>query len=99
VLIRQLVGNVQQRIVTGRTAPIQGWVSLTYASLKKAPVAEVIQRGRDVRYVTLIVPAKGRPRAEVLAFSPTDRGYVLRVRIGNRVERVVVDGASVSITG
>jgi hypothetical protein len=99
VLIRQLIGNVQQRIVTGRTSPIQGWVSLTYASLKKAPVAEVIQRGRDVRYVTLIVPAKGRPRAEVLAFSPTDRGYVLRVRIGNRVERVVVDGASVSITG
>ena len=99
VLIRQLTGDVRQRIVVGRTSPIQGWVSMTYAALQKAPVAEVIQRGRDVRYVTLIVPGAGRPRAEVLSFSPTDRGYVLRVRIGDRTERVVVDGASVSITG
>ena len=98
VLIRQLTGSVRQRIVVGRTSPIQGWVSLDYASLRKAPVAEVIQRGRDVRYVTLIVPAVGRPQAEIVSFRLTDRGYDLRVRIGARTERVVADGASVSIT-
>jgi hypothetical protein len=97
VFLRQLTGSVTQRLVVGSTAPIQGWVSMTYGARDPAPVLEVSQRGTSVRFVTLIATAAGRPSPEVQAFVPTRYGYSLRVRIGTRVERVVVNGTSVSI--
>ena len=60
---------------------------------------EAIQDGSSVRYVTLVVPSRHRANAEVLGFRRTPGGYVLRVRIGDQTERVVVDGADVSIRG
>jgi hypothetical protein len=99
VLIRQLSGDVRSRTVKGRTSPIQGWVSLTYAGLQQAPVVEAIQEGRSVRYVTLVVPSRHRADYQVLAFTRTAGGYVLRVRVGDQVRRITADGGSVTVAG
>ena len=98
VLIRQLTGDFSQRVVTGQRSPIQGWTSFQYSTLEPAPVLEVAQRARNVRYVTLLVPAAGRPSPEVLAFTRTSGGYRLRIRIGGRTERIEVSGSSVTVT-
>lgn len=97
VLIRQLAGAPQVRIVRGRTKPIQGWISYKQGQKLAAPVEEATQRGRSVRYLTLIVPAAGRPEATVSGLRLTSSGYSVTITIGGRSERVTVSGTSVWI--
>jgi hypothetical protein len=85
-------------VITGRTAPVQGWLSYEHGVRLKAPVVEVIQRGKTIRYLTLIVPAAGKPASGVSQLKLTKTGYSVVVKIGSKSERVVVNGSQVSIT-
>jgi hypothetical protein len=98
VMIRQLVGTPRFRVVTGATDPVQGWISYHYGKRKAAPVVEVIRTGASVRYLTLIVPARGRPLAQVSSLRLTSDGYRLTVTIDGRSERVVATGPTISVT-
>ena len=48
-------------VVRGRTAPIQGWVSNAWRQRTAAPVVEATERGRTIRFVTVLVAS---PRAQ-----------------------------------
>lgn len=98
VLIRQLVGAPSLRLVTGRTDPIQGWISYHYATKVAAPVVEAVQRGSRATYLTLIVPARGAPAVRVSDLRSTSRGYAVTITIGGRSERVVAAGSKITIT-
>jgi hypothetical protein len=97
LLIRQLVGAPKLRVVSGQTSPVQGWISYKESQKIAAPVVEAVQRGRSVRYLTLIVPADGAPDARVSGLRLTSTGYTVTVTIGARSERVTVSGSSISI--
>jgi hypothetical protein len=97
VLIRQLTGTPALHVMSGRTAPIQGWISHHYGTRIAAPVVEAVQRGRSVRYLTLIVPAEGAPDVRVRSLRVTSGGYAVTITIGDRSERVIVSGSSASI--
>lgn len=98
VQIRQLVGAPQVRIVGGQTSPVQGWISYRYGVKVPAPVEQAIRTGTNVRYVTLVVPAAGRPSPTVSGFRTTSTGYTITVTIGTHAERLTVSGTSVSLT-
>ncbi len=98
VFVRQLAGGAI-RIVTGATNPIQGWVSYRYGSKVAAPVIETSRTGRTVRFLTLIVPyATARPTVSISNLVLFSDGYRVRVRIGTRIEQVVVRAGSASVT-
>jgi hypothetical protein len=61
-------------------------------------VVEAIQRDTSVRYLTLIVPAAGRPDVAVRGLRLTSTGYAVTVTVGGHSERVLVSGSSVTIT-
>lgn len=98
VLIRQLVGSPTIRVVKGATNPVQGWISYRYGRWTAAPVVQAIRAGTNVRYLTLIVPAQGRPRAQTSGLKLTPDGYRVTVTINGRSERVVASGAYISVT-
>jgi hypothetical protein len=98
VLIRQLVGSPALRVLSGRTSPIQGWISYRYGRRVAAPVVQAIRTGANVRYLTLIVPAQGRPSATVSGLRVTSDGYRVTITINGRSERVVARGSAISIT-
>jgi hypothetical protein len=98
VLIRQLVGAPSLRIVSGRTDPIQGWISYRYGTKVAAPVVEAVQRGSTARYLTLIVPAEDAPAVRVSDLRSTARGYAVTISIGGHSERVVAAGSAITIT-
>ena len=95
VLIRELIGDPAIRIVEGQVGPVQGWISYKPGQKLAAPVGEAVQVGSHVRYLTLIVPAEGRPAAEVSDLVVTNAGYSVTITIGGRSERVTVSGASI----
>ena len=97
VLIRQLTGSPTLRIVQGVTSPIQGWFSRSYGTRQSAPVVVATRTGTTVRYLTLIVPAAETPAATVSGLRLTAGGYSLIVTIGDRSERVVAEGSSISV--
>lgn len=97
VLIRELAGAPTLRVVMGETAPIQGWISYKSGQMLPAPVVEATQRGTSVRYLTLIVPAEGRPAAHVSGLRLTRAGYSVTVTIGGHSELVTVSGSSIWI--
>jgi hypothetical protein len=98
VLVRQLAGSPTLRVVTGARRPVQGWISYHYGTKVAAPVVEAVQRGKNVRYLTLIVPAAGRPGAVVSGLHLYDDGYAVTITIGGSSERVIARGSTVSIT-
>jgi hypothetical protein len=98
VLLRQLAGAPTLRVVSGRASPIQGWISYEYNKKVAAAVEEAIQRGTNVRYLTLIVPSQGRPTAKVSQLRLTSTGYTVTVTIGAHAERVTVSGTSIWMT-
>ena len=81
--------------MTGRTNPVQGWISYAFAVKVAAPVEQAVQRGANVRYLTLIVPSSGRPVAKVSQLRLTSTGYSVTIAIGARSERVTVSGPSI----
>lgn len=90
VLVRQLLPVTSSGIVKGRTKPVQGWISHRHGSRIAAPVVEVVKSGTSVRYITLIVPAAGQPRATISGLKTTTSGYTVVVTIGGKSERVTV---------
>jgi hypothetical protein len=98
VLIRELVGSPKLRVRKGATKPIQGWISYQYGHKVAAPVVEAVKSGTKVRFLTLIVPAQGRPQATVSGLRLTRNGYSVTITIDGRSERVVAGRSSVSIT-
>jgi hypothetical protein len=95
VLIAQLYGRPTARIVKGATSPIQGWTSYTYGKISKTPAAEVIQTGRSVRYITLVVPARGQPKPSIKSFKASSGGFDITMTNNGRTERLVVGGSKV----
>jgi hypothetical protein len=98
VLIRQLVGAPATSVVTGRTDPIQGWISYADKQKQAAPVVSARRHGTRVRYLTLIVPGSGTPDAKVTNVRITSTGYRFNITVGTVTEQVVVDGATASIS-
>jgi hypothetical protein len=97
VEVRQLLGGTTARVVQAQVSPVQGWISYRHREKVGAPVVEVVKSGTSVRYLTLIVPAAGRPAATVTSLRITATGYSMVVTIGGKSERVTVDGATASI--
>lgn len=98
VVVRQLAGG-STRVVTGATSPIQGWISPAYGRRVTAPVIETRRSGRTVRFLTLIVPfASDRPAISIESLRLYADGYRVRIRIGDRVEQVVVRATTASVT-
>ncbi len=99
VVIVQLAPGSRTRIVTGAKHPIQGWRTFRYNHKVRAPTVQATLRGRHARYLTLIVPIRdATDTVRVLSASLRRDGYTVVVDVDGRAERVVVDGASVSIT-
>jgi len=97
VQVRQLIGGHSMRIVSGRTSPTQGWISYRHGERIAAPVVEVVKTGTSVRYLTLIVPAAGRPLATIRDLRITSFGYSLVVSVGSKSERVTVTASGATI--
>jgi hypothetical protein len=87
------------RIVKARRSPVQGWYSTTLNKWTPAPAVEAIRTGRNVRYVTLLVPIP-RPDTGVRISGLAVQGSRVRftVKVDERRERVVMAGKSVTIT-
>jgi hypothetical protein len=98
VLVRQLLGSPELRLIGGQTAPVQGWISYHYGRKVPAPVAEAILRGSSVRYLTLIAVAPGRPNADVSGVRLRPDGFGLTVTVDGRSERVAANGTDVWVT-
>ncbi|HEX6867489.1 MAG TPA: heparinase II/III family protein [Candidatus Limnocylindrales bacterium] len=99
VVIYQVVLPSATRIVSGATAPIQGWISYAYGKKVKAPVVEARRSGTSARFLTLLVPfATTRPSVTVTDVDLTASGYRLTVHVGGRSERVVAGATGSSIT-
>lgn len=73
--------------VTGRSKPLQGWVSRTQNEMKAAPTVVATQVGRTARMVTLVV---GVPTGTAVNASAarSGKGYVVTVDIGGKRSRV-----------
>lgn len=97
VLIAQLYGRPTTRIVKGATSPIQGWTSYSYGKMSKTPAAEVIQTGRSVRYITLLVPGSGQPRPNLRSFKTIPGGYMIRLTNNGKTEQLSVSGSTVKV--
>jgi hypothetical protein len=98
LVIRQLAGSPGIRIVSGRSSPIQGWISYRYGQKVAAPVVEATLRGRTARYLTLLVPTDGAPEVSVREVRLRANGYSLIVTVAGRSEWVTVSGTGVTIT-
>jgi hypothetical protein len=98
VFIRQLAGG-SLRLVEGAATPLQGWISYVYGRVVPAPVIETSRRGTSVRFLTLIVPyATRRPAVSISNLVLFSDGYRVRVRVGSRIEQVLVRAASASVS-
>ena len=97
VLIAQLHGRPATRIVKGSTSPIQGWTSYRFGQLAKTPAVEAIQKGRSVRYITLLVPASGHPRPKLKSFRAFTGGYQITLTLGGKTETLTVYGKKVTV--
>ena len=97
--IVQLLSTGAPRIVTGRANPVQGWFSSRLEHRIPAPVVEVPQRGRSVRYLTLLLPtAEPGAAYDVRDLEVTRGGFALTITVGGVTERVTVEGDMASIT-
>ena len=49
---------------------------------RQTPAVEAIQKGRSVRYITLLVPASGHPRPVLKSFRAFTGGYQITLKLG-----------------
>jgi hypothetical protein len=99
VAIFQLRVPDDVNVVEGRRAPLQGWYSTTLNKRKRAPTVEAVATGRNVRYVTLLVPLQ-RPEGQVRLWNVSVRGPTIRftVSANGRREQVEVGRRAVEVT-
>lgn len=98
VQVRQLIGGTTSRVLTGRTGPIQGWLAWEHGKKVAAPTVEVVRSGSSTRFLTLLLTAPGTPASGVSELKLTSTGYSVVIKVGAKRERVVVNGAAVTIT-
>jgi hypothetical protein len=99
VRVRQLnTAGVTSRVVSGRTAPIQGWLAWEFGKRVAAPVVEFRRSGTSARFLTLLMPAAGDPGCRISGLRLTATGYSVVVSSKGRSERVVVSGTTATIT-
>jgi hypothetical protein len=99
IVIRQLLGRPSVAITTGARSPIQGWRTTAYNQKTKAPAVLARRSGRAAHFLTLIVPVPDATVAvRVISVRSFAGGFSLVVSVGERTERMVVQGASVSVT-
>lgn len=98
VVIRQLLGRPSISIVAGARSPIQGWRTVAYNKKTPAPAVLARRSGRSVRFLTLIVPVPDASVVvRVVSVQTLADGFSLVVSVGGRIERMVLNGATVSI--
>ena len=92
VAILQLRVPDRVNVIEGRRSPVQGWYSTTLNRRKRAPTIEAVLTGRNVRYVTLVVPIP-RLEARVRLTGLSIRGPKVRftLNVDGRRERVRSD--------
>ena len=85
-------------VIEGRRAPLQGWYSTALNKRKRAPTVEAVLTGRNVRYVTLLVPLP-RPEARVLLSGVSVRGREVQftVSVDGSRERVAIGRRTVEL--
>jgi hypothetical protein len=99
VVIRQLLPKARLRAVIGRDRPIQGWLSYRYRRIEEAPVVIASMQGREVRFLTLLVPTRGpRTRVKVNDLHVSDDGMRALIRVGRKTERIVMTRDTARIT-
>jgi heparinase II/III-like protein len=98
VLIRQLYGWSTNRLVTGSTNPIQGWLSYRFGVRKPNPTVEVIKSGASVRYLTVLVPDDdGRFSVSFARVRTSSSGFSADITVNGRTERVTATATSSSV--
>jgi hypothetical protein len=98
VRIIQLAAAPTVSIIAGRQRPVQGWISERMNRRVRAPVVEATQRGRSIRYLTLIVPtADAAVSVKLTEVELTTDGWSFVVDIGGARERVRATATSSSI--
>ncbi len=98
IAVVQLLGKPSLRILTGKTSPIQGWVSEAYNVKFSAPVLQASVSARAARFLTLLVPYTGtKPVIAGRIVSLTSAGYVVDVTIGTHTERVTLASSGPTI--
>jgi hypothetical protein len=103
LLIRQLTNGGATSVKTGRTNPIQGWISRSYGHREPAPVIEHRATGTRVRFLTLLAPftdgtGSDRPPVGVTGLDKSANGFRMTVNIEGTRELIVATGTSVRIT-
>lgn len=61
IMICQLADEPEFEIISGRTEPMQGWVSYNYGEAVPAPTVEFVTQGCSARFLTLLIPFAERP--------------------------------------
>jgi Heparinase II/III-like protein/Heparinase II/III N-terminus len=97
--IIQLAVRPSVRVVKGRVAPIQGWISETLSHRRAAPVVIGSARGRSVRYLTLLVPTRGATDpVRVTNVRLTSAGWSFDIDVAGTRERVRASAWNSTIT-
>ena len=98
LVIFQLETPTGIRLIEGRRSPLQGWYSTSLNKRKRAPTVEAEMRGRNARYVTLLVPLPNRD-AHVRFGDSSVNGSRIRftLAVDGRRERVDIHGHTVTI--
>jgi hypothetical protein len=98
VTIIQLGARPTVEIVTGQRRPVQGWLSFRVGHRTAAPVVVAATTGRDVRYLSLVVPtASADDVVSVEDVSVTKTGWSLIVEVAGTRERLVVTANASSV--
>ena len=98
LVIVQFETPTRIRLIEGGRSPLQGWYSTTLNKRKRAPAVEAVVRGRNARYVTLLVPLP-RPDAQVRLTGASVEGSRIRftLAVDGRRERVAINRTTVQI--
>jgi hypothetical protein len=86
------------RLIEGRRSPLQGWYSTRLNKRKRAPTVETVMRGRNARYVTLLVPLPRRDTQMRLTGMSVEGSRIrFTLLVDGRRERVEIKGRDVSV--
>ena len=89
---------IVQLLPTGTPRVVQGWFSRHLEQWVPAPVVEFPQRGRSVRYLTLLLPsAEQDPAYAIRDLKERAGGFSVTITFAGLAERVTVDGEEASI--
>jgi hypothetical protein len=97
LLIEQLVRGGSTRTIRGATDPLQGWISRAYGQHTPASVIERSATGRQVRFVTVLIPFTGEAVPGVRDVAVSGRGFSFVIETSGGRERVRATSKGVAI--